>query len=58
VKISFYFDVWPWTRAADIIAWSAPNSKLEGATRYRVDVEIPDPESPDVVLQGEAVEEP
>ena len=57
MKLSIYFDVEPWMKPENIISFTVPYSeKSSSAKRYRVDVEIPDPVQPDVVIPGEAVE--
>ena len=58
MKFKIYFDVWPWSKPKDLFFSAAPaHSKPDGATRYAVEVEIPDQAKPDVVIQGSAVEE-
>ena len=59
MKVSIYFDVSPWHQSCkDLAPTCNPSciSSLAGTKRYRIDTEIPDPASPDVVLTGEAVE--
>ena len=41
MKISIYFDVYPWTeKPSDIWPTMTPQKKPEGAIRYRVDADI------------------
>lgn len=57
MKVSIYFDVYPWTSSTEEIFpfTKAQSVKLDDSvTRYRVDVEIPDPARPDAVIQAEA----
>ena len=57
MKLSIYFDVEPWmTEPECIFPTMTPQTKSAAATRYRVDVEIPDPAKPDTIISGEAVE--
>ncbi len=60
MKLSFYFDINPWdTENSLIYAYAnvvSLNEKNPGTIRYRIDVEIPDPKSPDVIITGEAKE--
>lgn len=59
MNITIYFDVYPWNKVGtDIIgATTTPSKKDKDATRYRVDVTIPDPAKPDKVLTGQAEQE-
>lgn len=57
MKVSIYFDVYPWTSSPEEIFpfTKAQSVKLDDSvTRYRVDVEIPDPGQPDAVIHAEA----
>lgn len=56
MKLSVYFDVFPWTTQENIYFQNIPADKPMNGTRYRVDVEIPDPKNPDVIIEGEANE--
>ncbi len=57
MKIEFYFDVYPWTTGkGDIVAFTSPVEKEPNATRYKVEVDIPDPTKPDAIIEGNAVE--
>ena len=57
MKLSFYFDVYGYeSEGMDILASTKPTTKMDSATRYRMDVEIPDPRKPDHVVKAEAVE--
>jgi len=57
MKISIYFDVYPWTRSiGDVFPTMLPGTKPDNAKRYCVDVVIPDPAEPDLVTEGEAKE--
>lgn len=60
MKVTIYFDVYPWTNE------SSPNTiwptcdptipKDVDVTRYKIQVEIPDPKKPDVVIDAVAEE--
>jgi len=54
MKLSFYFDVYPWTKETDIVyaRTGVDSEKHSGAKRYRVDVEVEDPCQPDEIIQG------
>lgn len=57
MKVSIYFDVYPWTSSPEEIFpfMKVQSVKLDDSvTRYRVDVEIPDPRQSDVVIQADA----
>lgn len=58
MKVKIYFDVYPWTTGGqDIYFALIPSStKSADATRYLVEVEIPDPAKPDVKIIAEAKE--
>lgn len=56
MKISFYFDVYPGMQPQNAIVSTSPGDKVASWKRYRVDVEIPDPNSPDVVVEGKPEE--
>ena len=56
MKISLYFDVWPGIKPELVYASGTPGVVGVGTTRYRVDVEIPDPFRPELVIKGEAEE--
>ena len=56
MKVKIYFDVFSWTTdSTSVFPTTTPGHKADGATRYRVDVEIPDPAKPDKVVMGKAV---
>lgn len=57
MKLSIYFDVYSWTTQDNIWFQSIPADKPSNCKRYRVDVEIPDPKQPDVIMEAEAQEE-
>ena len=51
MKISFYADIYPGQDPKDVSLWQArhcPSEKPEGFKRFRVDVEFPEVEVPDV----------
>jgi len=54
MKFSIYFDIDPWMTDANSVypCLSPATTKRINSTRYRIDVEIPDPHKPDVVLEG------
>lgn len=53
MKVSIYFDIYTWSTPENIHPTTKPSeSKLNGATRYRVDVDIPDPAKPDEIISG------
>jgi len=54
MKVTFYFDVFSWSKPGNVFASVDPSPKAEGCRRYRVDVEVPDPGDPDVVIEGKA----
>lgn len=57
MKLRLYVDVYPWTRPEEyVVASTRPCEKILGTTRYAIDVEIPDPRKPDVIVTGAAVE--
>lgn len=51
MTFTYYIDVYPWnTPASQPYIVSPPSSeKPRGATRYRIDVTVPDPAQPDAV---------
>ena len=58
MKLSFYFDLWPGTKASDTIyASTRADVKPIHTTRYRIDVEIKDPADPDEVINTKAITE-
>lgn len=58
MKLSFYFDVYPWTKEYEVIyASTSIGNKLSDATRYRIDVEIKDPADPNEVINTQAITE-
>ena len=57
MNIDFYFDVWPGMDVRYIAASTVPGEKINPSwIRYKISVNIPDPNKPDVVLVGEAEE--
>jgi hypothetical protein len=59
MKLTFYFDVYPWSNPdlpGGIVASTNPIAKPTGAKRYAVVVEIPDPRQPDAILRGELID--
>lgn len=56
MKVRIYLDVFPWSnKPENMWANTVPTEKPDGAKRYAVDVEIPDPAGPDAVVEAEAV---
>jgi hypothetical protein len=57
MKLSFCIDVWPGMKPELAIPfqWPPRHAKSEGSTRYRIDVEIPDPQ-PDHVIEVKPTE--
>jgi len=58
MKLEFYFDVYPWTNQSNlgvftVLCWS----KGSDCKRYKVEVEVPDPNPVDMILKADAVEE-
>jgi len=57
MKISLYFDIYPWTTSENVAVFSRSyvpeRNKL--AKRYQVNVEVPDPAEPDEVLEAKAM---
>lgn len=57
MKLSFYIDIYPWTKLNDAIyASTLVERKQASATRYRVDIEIPDPAKPDKIISAQPIE--
>lgn len=56
MKLSFYFDVFSFTTPDAIYPTLRPSERSPGSKRYRVDVEIPDPGAPDVIIEGKAID--
>ncbi len=59
MRVSIYFDVAPWMTSPQQIfpACSQPMMKKpDDVTRYRIDVDIPDPALVDKIIKTEAVE--
>ncbi len=60
MKIEIYFDVYPWmSQGKDILPYSNPtymSQKDKSATRYKVEVEIPDPYQVDIEIKQYATE--
>lgn len=57
MKLSFYFDVYPWTKSSDVIYTSTlVERKQASATRYRIDIEIDDPAQPDKIVKAKPIE--
>lgn len=57
MQLSFYFDIYPWTKAGDVIyASTIKEAKSTQSKRYRVDVEIPDPAQPDEIISAQPIE--
>lgn len=60
VKLRLYLDVAPWMLGTtwQYAAYSNPTMKpAEGAKRYSIDVDIPDPHEPDAELPASVQEE-
>lgn len=59
MKLTFYFDIAPWMTNSDYVFVTAkPSSeKSSDATRYKITVEVPDPQKPDVVLPDQKAQE-
>jgi hypothetical protein len=58
MKLSFWVDVFPWTRPEGMFPTPQPVwPKPSGAIRYRVDAEIPDWRGEDTVVQAGVVQE-
>ena len=55
MKIKVYADVHPWTTPENLFVTCLPSAKPDGAIRYEIDIEIPDPKQPDVILEGKVV---
>lgn len=54
MKLSLYFDIYPWTKSTDVIYTSSiKDAKSHGAKRYRVDIEIDDPAQPDKIISAQ-----
>lgn len=57
MKLSFYFDIYPWTKpGTHIYASTSYNPKDSNAKRYRVDFEVPDPAQPDEIINVQPIE--
>ena len=58
MKISFYFDVYPYSKSDEIytVNRSQLMPKYSNAKRYQIDVEIADPTDVDEVINAEAIE--
>lgn len=57
MKLSFYFDIYPWTKPNETIyASTSYEHKHSNVKRYRIDVEIPDPAEPDEIIKTNAIE--
>lgn len=48
MKVSFYFDTYAHQQLKHIFPTQNPGTKIKGATRYKVTVEVPDPLDLDV----------
>ncbi len=59
MKVQFYFDVYPWTQPEQIYAFivATATAKCDGAIRYKVEVDIPNPIRADETIQAEARKE-
>jgi len=57
MKLSIYMDVEPWMKEPGHIYTFTDigRTKSSNATRYRIDIDIPDPMKPDVVIEANAV---
>ncbi len=50
MKLTFYIDTYPGMEAKNAYANANPGKKMEGATRYKVEFELPDPHHPDETI--------
>lgn len=59
MQVIFYFDVYPGIQEKYIFATRTPAKKMKNQKRYKVVVNIPDPNEPDEeITQAEAIEVP
>ena len=57
MNLSFYFDIYPWTKENDTIyASTLKEAKPSNSIRYRIDVLVPDPAKPDVIIPVQPIE--
>ena len=57
MKLSFYFDIYPWSKPTDnFYASTMKDTKPNSAKRYRVDVEVDDPAQPDEIVNAQPIE--
>ena len=57
MEIVFYFDIWPGVATQLIYATQTPSKKMANVKRYKVVLNIPDPNEPDEeITQADAVE--
>lgn len=53
MQLSFYFDIYPWTKQSDAIyASTLVERKQASATRYRIDITVDDPAQPDKIISA------
>jgi hypothetical protein len=55
VKVNFFVDVWPSLPYENLCAYTTPlNPKPKNCKRYKISVELPDPECQDAEFDGTA----
>ena len=55
MKLILYIDAWPGMNIELASAYANPGEKLSFATRYKIEVELPDPHKPDIEVPAEDV---